>query len=159
MEVADSEVSRAPVAPFSLRALRALIADPHNAEELFEARVRGRVVLLADWFTVGVVVLGVGVEDMFEQLPSLLGRQLEHCLLAFTQAQPLHEPVRLHLQHSTISLCTCQYFETTVTSRQLIQKRSNKQQTPRQPTRAPFDRYNSLVYSRQLGLPDQCPFR
>ena len=51
----------------------------------------------------GVAVLGVGVEDMFEQLPSLLGRQFEHCLLAFTQAQPLHEPVRLHLQHSTIS--------------------------------------------------------
>ena len=76
-------------------------SDPHNAEELFEARVRGRVVLLADWFIVGVVVLGVGVEGMFEQLPSLLGRHLEHCLLAFTQAQPLHEPVRL--QHSTIS--------------------------------------------------------
>ena len=79
MEVADSEVSRAPVAPFSVRAL---IADPHKADELFEARVSGRVVLVADWFIVGVAVLGVGVEDMFEQLPSLLGRQLEHCLLA-----------------------------------------------------------------------------
>ena len=55
---------------------------------------------MADWFIVGVAVLGVGVEDMFEQLPSLLGRQFEHCLLAFTQAQPLHEPVRLHLQHN-----------------------------------------------------------
>ena len=51
---------------------------------------------------VGVAVLGMGVEEMFEHLPSLLGRQLEHCFLAFTQAQPLHEQVRLHLQHSTI---------------------------------------------------------
>ena len=32
------------------------------------------VVLAADWFTVGVVV---DVEETFEQLPSLLGRQLE----------------------------------------------------------------------------------
>ena len=47
-------------------------------------------------------MLGIGVEEMFEHLPSLLGRQLEHCFLAFTQAQPLHELVRLHLQHSTI---------------------------------------------------------
>ena len=47
------------------------------------------VVLAADWFTVGVVV---DVEETFEQLPSLLGRQLEHCFPAFTQAQPLHEP-------------------------------------------------------------------
>ena len=69
-------------------------------EELFET---GHVVSVADWFVVGVAVLGAGVEDMFEQLPSLLGRQLEHCLLVFTQAQPLHEPVRLYLQHSTIS--------------------------------------------------------
>ena len=52
------------------------------------------VVLAADWFTVGVVV---DVEETFEQLPSLLGRQLEHCFPAFTQAQPLHEPVLLHL--------------------------------------------------------------
>ena len=58
------------------------------------------VVLAADWFTVGVVV---DVEETFEQLPSLLGRQLEHCFPAFTQAQPLHEPVLLHLQQSTIS--------------------------------------------------------
>ena len=50
----------------------------------------------------GVAVLGIGVEEMFEHLPSLLGRQLEHCFLAFTQAQSLHEPVRLYLQHSTI---------------------------------------------------------
>ena len=47
-------------------------------------------------------MLGIGVEEMFEHLPSLLGRQLEHCFLAFTQAQSLHEPVRLYLQHSTI---------------------------------------------------------
>lgn len=38
-------------------------------------------------------MLGIGIEEMFEHLPSLLGRQLEHCFLAFTQAQPLHEPV------------------------------------------------------------------
>ena len=94
MEVAESKV---------LRALRALIADPYKAEELFEARVRDHVVLVADWFILGVAVLGVGVEDMFEQLPSFLGRQLEHCLLAFIHAHPLHKPVQLHLQHSTIS--------------------------------------------------------
>ena len=46
-------------------------------------------------------MLGIGVK-MFEQHSQLLGRHLEHCFLAFTQAQPLHEPVRLHLQHSTI---------------------------------------------------------
>ena len=39
-----------------------------------------------------------------------------------------------------------------------IQKHSSKQQTLRQPTRAPFDRYNSPVYTQQLRLPDQCPF-
>ena len=50
------------------------------------------VVLAADWFTVGVVV---DVEETFEQLPSLLGRQLEHCFPAFTQAQLLHELVLL----------------------------------------------------------------
>ena len=60
--------------------------------------------MVADWFTVGVTVPGVGVEETFEQLPSLLGRQLEHCFPAFTQAQPLHEPVLLHLQQRTISL-------------------------------------------------------
>ena len=38
MEVADSKLSGAPVAPFSLWALE---ADPHKAEELFEAGVRG----------------------------------------------------------------------------------------------------------------------
>ena len=104
MEVAESEVPGALVTPFPLRTLWVLIADPHMEEELFETRVRGRVVSVADWFIVGVVGLGVGVEDMFEQLPSLIGRQLEHCLLAFTQAEPVHEPVRLHPQH-TISPC------------------------------------------------------
>ena len=39
-----------------------------------------------------------------------------------------------------------------------IQKRSSELWTPRQPTCAPFDRYNSLVNRRKLGLPDQCPF-
>ena len=43
MEVAESEV---------LGALRALIADPYKAEELFEVRVRDRVVLVADWFII-----------------------------------------------------------------------------------------------------------
>ena len=50
----------------------------------------------------GAVVLGAGVVEAFKQVPSLLGRQLEHCFPAFTQAQLLHEPVLLHLQHCTI---------------------------------------------------------
>ena len=40
-----------------------------------------------------------------------------------------------------------------------IKKPSSKQRTPKQPTCTPFERYNSLVYMGQLGLPDQCPFR
>ena len=44
-----------------------------------------------------MTVLGVGVEDVFEQLPSLLSRQLEHCFLVFPKVQPLQEPVLLHL--------------------------------------------------------------
>ncbi len=47
-----------------------------------------------------------GVLDTFAQLPSLLGRQFIHDLPAFTQAQPLHKPVLLHLQH-TIPLHFC----------------------------------------------------
>ena len=47
----------------------------------------------------------------FAQLPSLLGRQFTHDLSAFTQAQPLHKPVLLHLQH-TIPLGTQLYSGT-----------------------------------------------
>ena len=47
--------------------------------------------------------LGVSVGQTFEQVPSLLGRQLVHCLLAFAQAQRLHEPVLLHLQHCAMA--------------------------------------------------------
>lgn len=43
-----AEVSGAPVAPFSLKALDALIADPHEVGELFEAEVRSSVVLVVD---------------------------------------------------------------------------------------------------------------
>ena len=47
-----------------------------------------------------VVTAGDGKElKVFEQEPSLLGRQLKHFLLAFTQAQFLHEAALLHLQH------------------------------------------------------------
>ena len=38
--------------------------------------------------------------EVFLQVPSLLGRQFLHDFLAFTQAQPLHEPDLLHLQHA-----------------------------------------------------------
>ena len=51
------------------------------------------------------VALGMAAVDMFAQLPCLLGRQFTHGLLAFTQAQPLHKPALLHLQH-TISTRT-----------------------------------------------------
>ena len=57
---------------------------------------------------VSVVYAGVGVDcagvelafDIFVQVPSLLGRQFTQCLPAFTQAQPLHKPTLLHLQHA-----------------------------------------------------------
>ena len=52
---------------------------------------------------VPVVVLGAGVAETFKQVLILLGRQLVHGFPAFTQAQPLHEPVLLHLQQATIS--------------------------------------------------------
>lgn len=96
----SAEIPGAPVTPFPLRAL----SEPREeAERRPEAGVRaeGSVVFAADGFT--VVVFGVDVEETLEQLPSLLGRQLEHFLPAFTQAQPLHEPVLLHLQHDTIT--------------------------------------------------------
>ena len=49
------------------------------------------------------VALGMAAVDMFVQLPCLLGRQFTHGLLAFTQAQLLHTPALLHLQHRTVS--------------------------------------------------------
>ena len=60
-----------------------------------------------EWFDVvrvvsGVLGVGVGVEETFKQVPILLGKQLEQGFPAFTQAQPLHEPVLLHLQQATI---------------------------------------------------------
>ena len=39
-------------------------------------------------------------EVTFVQLP---GRQFTHYLPAFTQAQPLHKPALLHLQHTSPS--------------------------------------------------------
>ena len=61
-------------------------------------------VVEADQFVAEVATLGGSAcaEKTFEQFPSLLGRQLEHPLPAFTQAQRLHEPVLLHLQHWAI---------------------------------------------------------
>ena len=41
-------MSGAPVALFSLKALDALIADPHEVGKPFEAEVRGSVVLVVD---------------------------------------------------------------------------------------------------------------
>ena len=42
------------------------------------------------------------LDEQFTQEPSLLGRQSEQGLPAFTQAHPLQEPVLLHLQHGII---------------------------------------------------------
>ena len=51
-----------------------------------------------------VEVVLVGVVEVrfrvFSQKPSLLGRQFEQDLPTFTQAQPLHKPALLHLQHT-----------------------------------------------------------
>ena len=38
----------------------------------------------------------------FWQVPNRPGRQSEQCFPAFTQAHPLHWPVRLHLQQTTM---------------------------------------------------------
>ena len=47
---------------------------------------------------------GMGTLDVaFAQLPSLPGRQFTHDHPAFTQAQPLHKPGLLHLQHTIVS--------------------------------------------------------
>ncbi len=40
------------------------------------------------------------VLSTFLQLPNLSGRQFTHAFPALTQAQPLHMPVLLHLQHT-----------------------------------------------------------
>ena len=51
--------------------------------------------------------------DIFAQLPRLLGRQFTPDLSAFTQAQPLHKPVLLHLytaHHHTIVTSSTQRF-------------------------------------------------
>ena len=42
--------------------------------------------------------------ELLVQDPSLLGRQFAQGFLAFTQAQPLQEPVLLHLQHGMVQL-------------------------------------------------------
>ncbi len=60
---------------------------------------------------VPVAVLGAGVAETFKHVPILLGRQLVHGFPAFTQAQPLHEPVLLHLQQATISFVLCRILE------------------------------------------------
>ena len=49
-----------------------------------------------------VAVLEADIAETFKQAFNLLGRQLWHCFPAFTQAQPLHEPVLLHLQQATM---------------------------------------------------------
>ena len=101
-------VPDAPGAPVNPLMPRTLEADLPETEWLFEAgvRVKGSVVVVADWVTLRAAVLGVGVEP-FRQLPSLLGRQLEHRFPAFAQAPPLHEPVLLHLQHRAITQPPC----------------------------------------------------
>ncbi len=50
---------------------------------------------------VGLAMAGAVVTAL-EHVPILPGRQLEQVFPAFTQAQPLHWPVLLHLQHCTI---------------------------------------------------------
>lgn len=46
--------------------------------------------------------------DVFQQVPCLLGRQFVHEFPAFTQAQPLHKPDLLHLQHAITPRATPQ---------------------------------------------------
>ena len=57
---------------------------------------------LEDWLVEacgGFRASGVEV-DVFLQVPNLIGRQVEHDFPAFTQAQLLHKPDLLHLQHA-----------------------------------------------------------
>lgn len=65
-----------------------------------------------------------GVLDTFAQLPSLLGRQFIHDLPAFTQAQPLHKPVLLHLQHTIPLHKSCEKI-LLMPSRILVTRHSN----------------------------------
>jgi len=63
-------------------------------------------VAVIDWLEELLVVVeaaGAAV-DVFLQVPNLLGRQFVHDFPAFTQAQPLHKPDLLHLQHAIAPL-------------------------------------------------------
>ena len=77
--------------------LKVLILGPQEAEGDFE--VEDGVIMVADWFTVGVVASGMGVElQTFKQYPSLLGRLLEHCLpgTTSTRASSVASTTRRH---------------------------------------------------------------
>ncbi len=50
------------------------------------------------WSIIGTSTLEADFGELLWQFPSLFSRQLEHLLSAFTQEQPLHMPVLLHLQ-------------------------------------------------------------
>lgn len=71
------------------------ISDENEVEDVEDVEVVKPVVEVED-----TRALEVAFFDTFAQLPSLLGRQFTHDLPAFTQAQPLHKPVLLHLQHT-----------------------------------------------------------
>ena len=51
------------------------------------------------WLEEMVVEASEAAVGVFLQVPNLLGRQFIHDFPAFTQAQPLHRPDLLHLQH------------------------------------------------------------
>ena len=60
-------------------------------------------VAVIEWLDELVVVVAVvkaSAVDVFLQVPNLLGRQFVHDFPAFTQAQFLHKPDLLHLQHA-----------------------------------------------------------
>ena len=58
--------------------------------------------------TVSVAVSGLlAAEERLKQFPNFPGRQLSQDCFAFTQAQPLQEPVLLHLQHAIHVTQTC----------------------------------------------------
>ena len=73
-----------------------LIAEVEVEQWIREVRLKADV----DGARALEVALGMAAVDMFVQLPCLLGRQFTHGLLAFTQAQLLHTPALLHLQHT-----------------------------------------------------------
>ena len=72
------------------------------AVEIVEIDVLDRAETSRFAVSVLVSVLALVVAETFEQFPNRLGRQLEQDFPAFTQAHPLHWPVLLHLQHTTI---------------------------------------------------------